>query len=284
MPDKICAGPVHGSPPIKEAVCINTKKVYDSCRYRDCLQDIRIYLCRSGQEVVDRAQSVRPRSAELLWTYIDVEPLAMQKGFYTVDVKYYYRVTIDVSFGAGRPCEVKGLASFSKRIVLYGSEGSVRIFSSKYIPDGNDLQTIEKTNMPNAVVEVVDPILLSAKIVTESHKCGCECCILSEVPEAICRCFSEDIVLCEDSKKILVTIGQFAIVRLERDIQLLIPSYDICMPAKECLSTDEEEPCVMFQKFNFPVDQFFPPEAGRSYETREPIIEPCKTCCPPQRR
>jgi len=259
MPDRISAGPVCGSPPIKEAVCINTKKVYDSCRYKDCQQDVRVYLTRCGQEVIDRALSVKARTAELLWTFMDVEPVPFNKGFYTVDVRYYYKVEADAFTGCGRPTRVEGLATFSKRMVLFGSEGSVRIFSSKYTPGEMDCQTYEKTNLPTAVVEVVEPILLSVKIVDPQYRCCCDCCCINEVPEAICRCFEDQIVLEDCGRKLVATIGQFAILRLERDIQLLVPAYDICMPAKECCGSEQEDPCCLFDRFKFPVDEFFPP-------------------------
>ena len=35
MPDKILPGPVEGPNGIREAVCIHTKKIYDSCREED---------------------------------------------------------------------------------------------------------------------------------------------------------------------------------------------------------------------------------------------------------
>ena len=42
-----------------------------------------------------RAQSVKAGSAELLYAYIDVEPVTFNRGFYTVDVRYFYRITAD---------------------------------------------------------------------------------------------------------------------------------------------------------------------------------------------
>jgi len=48
-------------------------------------------------------------------------------------------------------------------------------------------------------------------------------------------------------------------VRLERDVQLLIPAYDYCIPCKECTSNSgEEDPCELFSKVQFPVEEFFP--------------------------
>lgn len=211
--------------------------------------------------IIDKAVSVKARKAELLWVYIDVEPVAFNRGCYTVDVKFFYKIYGEAYCGVGRPQDICGLCTYDKRAILFGSEGSARIFSSHYVPGDPDVQTSEKTNMPTAVVETVDPICLSFKLVEPHHKCGC-CCDLNEVPEAICRLFDDDIVLnCDNSKKLYVTLGQFSIIRLERDIQLLMPAYDICMPEKECnCGNDSDDPCAVFDRFSFPVEEFFPPK------------------------
>ncbi len=108
--------------------------------------------------------------------------------------------------------------------------------------------------------------MLAAKLVEPDCRCGC-CCDLNEVPESIGCLFGDDIVLDPNVKKLYVTLGQFSIIRLERDIQLLMPAYDICMPAKECCCSGpnengcrEQDPCEMFEQFDFPVDEFFPPK------------------------
>ena len=61
-------------------------------------------------------------------------------------------------------------------------------------------------------------------------------------------------------KKLLVTLEQFSIIRLERDTQLLIPAYDYCMPDKACQGSSEDDPCSMFSRIHFPIDEFFPPD------------------------
>ena len=254
---KVAPGPVQSAQHIKEAVCVHTNKVYDSCKDKECLQDLRVYLTRCSQEIVDRAINVKCKKAELLWAYIDVEPVPFNRGFYTVDVKYFYRITADAFCGVGRPQEIEGLATFDKRTVLFGSDGNAKIFSSKFVPDGADIQALEKTNLPVAVVEVVDPVCLNMKLVEKS--CCCNECDLSEVPDCICGCFADDIVVCDEGKRLYVTLGQFSIVRLERSIQLLMPAYDVCMPEKECTGSSMD-PCSLFEKFQFPVNEFFPPE------------------------
>ena len=130
MPDLIVPGPVDEERCVREAVCIHTKRVTDSCRDKDCLDCLRVYPTRSSQTVLDRAMSVKAGCAQLLCAYIDVEPVSFNRGFYAVDVRYCYRVTADAFVGAGRPVEITGLAVFDKRVILYGGEGGAKVFTS----------------------------------------------------------------------------------------------------------------------------------------------------------
>lgn len=244
---------------IKEAVCVHTKKVYDSCKDKDCMEDLRVYPTRQSQAILDRAINVKCRRIELLWVYIDVEPVSFNRGFYTVDVKYFYRVTGDAFCGIGRPQEVTGLATFDKRVILFGSEGNAKIFSSNMTANGIDEQLLMRSNMPTAVVEVVDPICLNMKVVELCHCPKHSCCDISDVPNVICNCFDDDLVLGNSEKVLLVTLGQFSIIKLERDSQLLMPAFDICMPERECISSSDDGPCDLFNRLDFPVEEFFPP-------------------------
>lgn len=265
MPEKVVPGPVQDAAGIREAVCIHTKKIFDSCRDKDCIEDLRFYPTQSSQCAIDRAISIKAGKAELLYTYIDVEPVGFNRGFYTVDVRYFYRVTADAFVGAARPVEICGLAVFDKRVILFGSEGSAKVFSSEAVFEGLDEQNMKKSSLPTAVVEAVDPILLGIKLVDvcENRPCDCELC---EIPASICACFGGDLSFGgECGKRVYVTLGQFSIIRLERDTQLLIPVYDYCMPSKECTCSGgpitEEDPCEIFRKVKFPVDEFFPPNS-----------------------
>gem|GEM_PF-23462 len=275
MSDKICSpGPVCGSNVagagcFREAVCVHTSKVYDSCRSKECLRDIRVYLCREAQELLNAGGivSVKPRSAELLCVRIDVERVQFNRGFYTVDIRFFYKIESEISCAVGRPRIVDGLSVFDKRVVLFGGEGGARIFSSRFVEDGADVQLCPDSNKPTAVVEVVDPILLDARIVSPDTSCNCCCCALQEVPNRICGCFEgDDIVLGTDNcYKLFVTLGQFSIIRLERDIQLLMPAYDICLPCRDCSNSgaggsESQDPCEIFDSFDFPIDEFFPPK------------------------
>ena len=60
MSEKIVPGPLQDcSASIQEAVCINTKKIFDSCRDQDCIEDLRFYPVQCGQDVINNAVSVK---------------------------------------------------------------------------------------------------------------------------------------------------------------------------------------------------------------------------------
>ena len=277
MPEKVIPGPMSSKccSEEREAVCIHTKKIYDSCRDKDCIEDLRFYPTLGGQEILNKALTIKGGKAELLHVYIDVEPVVFNRGFYTVDMRFFYRVTLNAYCSCPRPVEVEGLCVFDKRVILFGSEGSARIFSSKVRMDALDRQMMERSNMPVAVVEAVDPIVLDAKLVEccENRCCDCDIC---EIPSCVCQCFGGELTMGDDCRRAFVTLGQFSIVRLERDTQLLIPVIDYCMPEKECSGgCGSEDPCELFSNICFPVGEFFPPN-----NTERPgDYEGAKCCC-----
>ena len=61
---------------LRQALSIHTRKITDSCRDKDCIEDLRVYLTKGSQCILDNASSVRVRCAELLYAYIDVETRA----------------------------------------------------------------------------------------------------------------------------------------------------------------------------------------------------------------
>ena len=105
--------------------------------------------------------------------------------------------------------------------------------------------------------------------------CGGEVCC--NIPGSIRGCFDEELVISGDKKRLYVTLGQFSIIRLERDAQLIVPVLDYAIPTKDCcdsLGGCAEDPCEMFSRIPFPTQQFTPQgcdgsncDAGCGYQT-----------------
>ena len=257
---------------IREAVCIHTSKVMDACRDKDCIEDLRVYLTRDSQALLDRATGAKVRAAELLYVDPIVEAVPYSPGNYTVCLTYYYKIIGDAILNTPRPAAIYGLSIFTKRVLLYGGEGCAKIFTSRQ--GCLDKRTVCRCNMPRAVVEAVEPMVLAAKIQEVSTCCRCDG-DPEEIPGGILACFDDDLVLRGECQRLYVTIGQFSIIRMERDTQLLIPSFDYCIPTKECSDvagiSAAQDACDLFAQVEFPVDEFFP---GR----RETCIDPGQSC------
>ena len=85
--------------------------------------------------------------------------------------------------------------------------------------------------------------------------------VTAQIPSGICSLFDEELVLSGGQRRLYVTLGQFSIVRLERDAQLVVPVLDYSIPTKECcdsLGGCTEDPCEMFSRIPFPAQQFSP--------------------------
>ena len=240
---------------LQQALAIHTRKITDACRDKDCIEDLRVYLTQSSQEVLESCASAKVRCADLLYTYIDVEPVAFDRNHYCIDLTFYYRILADATVGVNRPVALQGLAMFTKRAVLCGEDSRAHIYTSRTRLDGGDGLTRVSANHPTAVVEVLDPMVLSSKI--QNH---CAHDAMAQIPQCICNVFDEELVTGRSDRFLLVTLGQFSVVRLERDAQLVVPVLQYSMPTKECCDAPGcgEDPCEMFSRIPFPEAQFAP--------------------------
>ena len=241
---------------LRQCMSIHTRKITDSCRDKDCIEDLRVYLTTGSQAILDTAANVRVRSAELLTTYLDVEPVAFDGHRYCIDMTFFYRILADATVGTTRPATLYGLAVFTKRAILCGEDSRAHIYRSDTRIGGPDGTSLLSANRPTAVVEVLDPMILSSKV-READLCGCDNGSLV-VPEAVRVLFDEPLVISGSQRQLYVTLGQFSIVRLERDAQLVVPVLDYAVPCKECCDENGggEDPCEMFSRIPFPTEQF----------------------------
>ena len=100
---------------LRSALSIHTQKITDSCRDKDCIEDLRVYLTRESQSILDAAGAAKVRSAELIHTAIDVSPVAFHPNHYAIDLTFYYKILADAAVSPCRPAAICGLALFSSR-------------------------------------------------------------------------------------------------------------------------------------------------------------------------
>ncbi len=151
-----------------------------------------------------------------------------------------------------------------KTVMLYGGEGNVTTFQSDIfnhfcmIPDCNPINAT--TSLPKVVVEVVDPI--SLKLIITEGLCTTydnPDITLSSIPEQIRCCFQSKFCDFCGSKKLYITIGVFAVVRIERASQLVVPACDYCLPEEPCeIVSPYTDPCSLFKSLEFPIKEFYP--------------------------
>lgn len=240
-------------------VCIDTKRVLDSCRDRDCFEDTRVYLTCQGEEILANSSNVRTRSAKLLWAFVGVDEVPFNCGFFQVTVRYYIEVEFEACLGVGRSQCFKGLAALEKDVILYGGEGRAVSFTSS---PGNtyckvcDLDTMG-TNDPVAVVETVEPIVLGTKVSDCNCPCPCGGGEYADLPEGIRTSLGDELVTNSTGPRLLVSFGVFSVIRIERPAQLLIQATDYSVPDKECnAATNTDSPCSLFRTIAFPTAQF----------------------------
>lgn len=239
-------------------VCIDAYRVLDTCRDRDCFENIRVYLSSYGEQVLQNATSTRVRSASMLWAYVGVDEIPFNCGFYQITIRYFISVNIESCVGIGRSQTYQGLAIAEKTVILFGGDGHTLTFSSdsdnSYCGIGN-LNTVQ-TSDPIAKVEVVEPIVLDTKVVCEDDPCGCPDTF--EIPECLRQTPDGDVLLSTNARyRLYISLGVFSVVRMERPTQLLVNATDYSVPDKECVPRQSDEnPCCLFRTIAFPVAEF----------------------------
>ncbi len=240
-------------------VCIDTKRVLDSCRDRDCYEDTRVYLTCQGEDILANSGNVRTRSAKLLWAYVGVDEVPFNNGFFQVKIRYYIEVDFEACLGVGRSQTFKGLAALEKEVILYGGEGRAITFTSD--PGTNYCGVCNMnnstTNDPVAVVETVEPIVLGTKVSDCNCPCPCGGGDYADIPDGVRNSIGEELVLNSNGPRLLVSFGIFSVIRIERPAQLLVHATDYSVPDKECnAATNNDNPCALFRTIAFPTNQF----------------------------
>ena len=244
----------------RDMVCIDTYRVLDSCRDKDCFEDVRVYLTAEGQEIIERTGAVRAKCAEVIWANIDIDSVPFNRGFYQIYLRLYTKIICEACVGPGNLQEFEGIAVVEKKVILFGGEGNVSVFRSELqrspIPcTGKGVERVK--SLPLAVLETVDPIVLGTKIVEPGRGCRATCAAsIDEIPDAVFSSVRGELSECPGMNRLLVSLGFFSVVRIERPAQYLVNGVEYCVPEKECVMPPVEDPCSLFKQMSFPTAEF----------------------------
>lgn len=243
--------------------CVSVNKIFDSARDKDCLEDLRVHLCDCSQEILDRAGAVRCKNVEIVDTNISLEPVPFNRGFYQVNVRYYFCVTLECCLCNGKSQEIRGLAAFDKKIILFGSEKNVSVFTSvpennSFCPQPKEISCKVEPTLPTVVVEAAQPICLDIKLIERCRPFGSCCLNVESIPDNVRQGFEGNFVDNIGVKNCYITVGMFSMIRIERPVQIMLPSCNYCIPEKESTPCGNADPCSTFGKMTFPTSEFFP--------------------------
>ena len=244
-----------------DTICIDTNRVLDCCRDRDCFEDVRVYLDTYGQSIIDGNPTLRVTDAKIVRTSIAITEVPFNDGFYQLDLRYYVLLRMEACVG-GKSQTFCGISAIDKKVVLWGGEGNVTIFKSNEDTDFCHSTPDMTTNLPIGVVETVPPIVLNTKVIDCDCQCSCQfgCCNVgtADFPEYVTGLLDEPVIDPEGGHRLFVSLGIFSVIRVERPAQYLITASDYSVPDKECVSANESDPCSLFRAMSFPVDEFTP--------------------------
>ena len=242
----------------KENICIDSMRILDSCRDKDCFEDTQVFISDFGQELIEKTASIRVKSTKTVCSNILVDPIQFNKGFYQVTVRFYTKICFEACLCLGKTQEFEGIAVTEKKVVLFGGESNVKTFKSSPATEfcAPCIEPEEGSNDPSVVVEVVDPIALSVKIKEPDHH-HCCCCCTDDIPSKVYSCLNNSVCdYRENGKRLYVSLGFFSVIRIERPAQIVVSATEYCIPDKECVMTDDDDPCRIFERMAFPVSEF----------------------------
>ena len=278
MPENrnICTGVDFG----RDTVYIDTNRILDCCRDKDCFENVTVYFAAPCAEALQTCVNIRTKSAEIIAANIGLDEIPFSPGFFQINIRMFLKIKFEVCLANGRAEEVCGLCVLDKSVILFGGEGNVSIFKSS-AEEGSFCVGIhanrKHTNLPTAVFEVASPIVLGTKVaeLMPGMRCGsCPC----DIPECVADCFDGCISYSSNMPRVItVSIGLFSVVRVERPGQYLVSGTEYAVPEKVCPPDCPEDPCDMFRRMNFPVNEFYPPSVA-NYQPKMPQSSACGTC------
>lgn len=218
-------------------VPVKADRVFDSCSDKDCITDLEVQL--DGGELPAQYTAVKTRCCTIDNICMTVEPIAFNRGYYSVDLTYSFGVDLlAYERACDTPTLLHGTATASKSVILYGSESNTKTFFSSGNPIGETGACCNTVNLPTASCQCVDPIALETRIATLCGSTG------GEKAHSVRRA-------------VMLTLGIFSVVELTRPVTMNVSANPYTVPEKAC-SADTDSPCEIFSRLSFPTEEFAP--------------------------
>ena len=148
---------------IKEAICVDTNRVYDSCADKDCLTDLRVYLTDCNQHILESATTVRPRCAQILNCIIEVEKVPFNKGCYSVDLTFFVKVTLDAFTCPTSLLQLRVLLHSAKNAYFTAATVTLKSLLLITFATAPTSKTLFQTQIPRQKYNVLTPLYLMHK-------------------------------------------------------------------------------------------------------------------------
>ena len=68
-----------------DPVCLEVPRIYDNCGAKDCLRDLTVFFTPENQTLIETATSVRVTKVSVITATVDVDSVAFNRGYYSVD-------------------------------------------------------------------------------------------------------------------------------------------------------------------------------------------------------
>ncbi len=229
------------------AVAVKADRVFDSCSDKDCITNLQVML--ENGELPEQITSVKTRCCSIENVCMSVEPIPFNRGYYSVDVTYSFGVELlAYERSCDAPVTLRGTASASKSVILYGSESSTKTFFSNGARIGDTNTCCEVVNLPTASCQCVDPIALETRI--------------AMVPGIPVQPPQPGMPLPPPHRAVVLTLGVFSVIELTRPVTMTVAAYPYNVPTKTCSAEGTDSPCEIFSRLSFPTDEFLPQMPG----------------------
>jgi len=226
------------------------------CRQQDCLTVNELGPARAAEPVYIDCEPIKegdiivpPKDAASVSIdnlrikkiiIVDKKPNPFKNGFWDVDIKFVFEYVLIFREADGDiiVC-IKANSLFNKKVTLFGSVGPE-------VTTGTDLFKHMLSHSDASTFNAAEPFVwVEAKAVALAADIRYNHCHKPEDPRR--------------PKDVAVTIGLFTIIQLFRIVNLKVESRGFSIP-RECEGHDPTNPCDFFDRLDFPMDIFAPPQ------------------------